>query len=231
MIYIPAGDFIMGTDPEEGARFSKNVDAPYLREEPKHKVSIPGYYIDKYEVTNEQYNEFLLATHHSRPVYWKKFDLLKWSRHPVIFISWNDARSYAAWAGKRLPTEAEWEKAARGTRGRIFPWGDSWFKKKLTGIGEYYPIDQISSFDVSPFGVRGMAANVSEWTADIFAPFKGSAYRDENYNKGMRVIKGGSYDNPGHYNTAFFYRSANRKAGIPENPYMDVGFRCALDAD
>jgi formylglycine-generating enzyme required for sulfatase activity len=116
MVYIPAGDFIMGNDggfPDD--------------ESPRHAVYLDAYYIDRYEVTNKQYKKFVRATGHRAPFHWINGNYaLAEGDHPVVGVSWEDAQAYASWAGKRLPTEAEWEKAARGSDGRIWPWGDHW---------------------------------------------------------------------------------------------------------
>jgi formylglycine-generating enzyme required for sulfatase activity len=113
MVLIPAGSFLMGTDtrlPDEG---------------PQHRVTLPPYYIDVYEVTNLQYKKFNDATNGRSPAHWRNRTFPKGKAdHPVVFVTWDNANEYCRWAGKRLPTDQEWEKAARGTDGRMFPWGD-----------------------------------------------------------------------------------------------------------
>jgi len=131
MVYIPAGEFIMGVDEEEGRKIAADLGQPFeslwIHEAyPKRRIHLPGFFIDRYEVTVEQWKRFLEATGEPhRPketVRW--FDVSHARLLPAAEISWSDARRYAEWAGKTLPTEAQWEKAARGTDGRLYPWGN-----------------------------------------------------------------------------------------------------------
>ena len=166
-VYIPPGPFTMGTD-------SPRADE---QDQPAHTVTLPGYYIDKYPVTNAEYARFVAATRHRPPLDWEQGrapagKLL----HPVTMVSWYDARDYCAWEGKRLPTEAEWEKAARGTDGRRWPWGNRMDPSRLN---TYYNVGATTAVDrypqgASPYGVMDLAGNVSEWTASDFAPYAGS---------------------------------------------------------
>ncbi|MFQ5901773.1 MAG: formylglycine-generating enzyme family protein, partial [Thermodesulfobacteriota bacterium] len=128
MALIPDGEFIMGSeevDVEAKALRFGSVKPWYLNERPKRKISLPAFYIDKYEVTNKEYKEFVDVMGHRPPDNWESgiYPEVQ-DDHPVIYVDWYDAYAYCAWRGKRLPTEAEWEKAARGTDGRRFPWGD-----------------------------------------------------------------------------------------------------------
>ena len=122
MILIPAGEFLMGS-PEEG---EGSAD-----EHPQHTVFLDAFYIDKYEVTNSQYKQFMRATGHRASLYWNSGEYNQ-PNQPVVGVDWHDAVAYAKWAGKRLPTEAEWEKAARGTDGRKYPWGTSGIAQNAT---------------------------------------------------------------------------------------------------
>jgi len=129
MILIPAGEFVMGSPNGEGED----------DEHPKHTVYLDAYYIDQHEVTNAEYKKFIDTTSHRVPQHWWKWAWRKeahypigMGRHPVVGVSWEDVNAYAQWAGKRLPTEAEWEKAARGTDGRMFPWGNK-FHQDIRG--------------------------------------------------------------------------------------------------
>jgi iron(II)-dependent oxidoreductase len=168
MIVIPAGDFLMGTDRKRSAE----------QDQPQHRVYLPAYRIDKYPVTNAQYARFVAATGHRPPLGWAGGRFPKGQElHPVTMVSWYDAVDYAKWAGKRLPTEAEWEKAARGIDGRRWPWGNDMDASRLN---TYYNVDSTSEVTRYPngasvYGVMDMAGNVSEWTADDFKLYPGSA--------------------------------------------------------
>jgi serine/threonine-protein kinase len=214
MVFIPAGEFTMGSN--DGGE----------NEKPQHRVTLDGYWIYKYPVTVAQYRQFCQATGRREPPPprwgWK-------DDHPIVNVSWNDAVAYCQWAGVRLPTEAEWEKAARGTDGRKYPWGDEWDAgkcnnyetgpKQTTAVGSYPQ-------GVSPFGVHDMAGNVWEWCADWY---------DRNYYRSApsknpkgpssgkyRVLRGGSWDNH-DYNARCALRDDIAPAGV--NDYY--GFRCA----
>lgn len=167
MIAVPAGDFAMGTDREQSDE----------QDRPAHHVHLAAYRIDKYPVTNAQYARFVAATGHRPPLDWKDGKIPDGElMHPVTMVSWFDAKSYAAWAKKRLPTEAEWEKAARGTEGRRWPWGDAMDAGRLN---TYYSVGHATDVTAypagaSPYGVMDMAGNVSQWTEDDFLPYPGS---------------------------------------------------------
>jgi formylglycine-generating enzyme required for sulfatase activity len=199
MILVPAGNFLMGDE--------------------KHSVHVDAFYIDKYPVTNAEYAKFVEATGHPPPPDWEEkggtypTDM---ANHPVVFVNWFDAQDYAAWAGKRLLTETEWEKAARGTDGRVYPWGD-WFDKVMcnaseAGIGGTTPVGKYSPFGDSPYRVCDMAGNVWEWTATDWTPGSSS-----------KVQRGGSFVNRGSY-----ARCAYRYLGVPEPRNPNVGFRCGM---
>ena len=240
MVVIPAGPFVMGTN-------YKNADA---QNRPQHKVDLPAYRIDKYLVTNAQYARFIAATGHRPPSSWKdgripEGELL----FPVTLVNWYDAAAYARWAGKRLPTEAEWEKAARGTDGRRWPWGNTMDPSRLN---TYYNVGSPSKVDAyvsgrSPYGVFDMAGNVSEWVQDDFLPyqnsdapadlFKGKVARvlseqDQamklsdlvEINKRYKVLRGGSWKSD-PFSTASFHRNY----ALPNFASDFFGFRCASD--
>ncbi len=178
MIYIPAGEFVMGNDkrhPDEG---------------PSHKVYIEAYYIDKYEVTNARYKEFVDATGHEPPPNWKNgtYPSDK-ERHPIIFVNWFDATGYCQWAGKRLPVEAEWEKAARDTDGRNYSWGNDFDLNKANVsvashlAGDSAPVGTFKE-DKSPYGVYAMVENVHEWTSSPYKPYSDKDSDNPDYNRG-----------------------------------------------
>jgi formylglycine-generating enzyme required for sulfatase activity len=199
MILIPAGNFLMGDE--------------------KQSVHVDAFYIDKYPVTNAEYAKFVESKGHPLPPNWKETGGTyppDRANHPVVFVNWFDAQDYAAWAGKRLLTEAQWEKAARGTDGRVYPWGD-WFDKAMcnaseAGVGGTTPVGKYSPFGDSPYKVSDMAGNVWEWTATDWAPGSSS-----------KVQRGGSFTNRGSY-----ARCAYRYLGVPEPRIPNVGFRCGM---
>ena len=203
-------------------------------EKPLRQVKLPPFLIDKYEVTNEEYYAFTSATGHEPPPTWGGRKPPKpRERHPVVFITWQDAVDFAKWGGKRLPTAEEWEVAARGPDKREFPWGNTFQEKEdqfLANCLEHWqfnksqapgttPVDQ-KDFEggVSAFGVYGLSGNVWEWTATP-APPKGTNPPPE-----FRVLKGGSFMTPWKA-----LRCANVLADDPRLPHPDVGFRCARD--
>ena len=243
MIQIPAGPFLMGTSNER-------ADA---QDRPQHSVELPAYWMDKYLVTNAQYARFVAATSHRPPLHWKGSRIPKGeSMRPVTMVTWYDATAYAKWAGKRLPTEAEWEKSGRGTDGRRWPWGN---KMEPQRLNTYYNIGSATDVNAypngaSPYGVMDMAGNVDEWTADDFAPYPGSdapadlfqgkvAVAASDKDRAMKVVdmmpistkgkykvlRGGSWKGD-PFSTATYHRNP-AWANYASDFY---GFRCAGDA-
>jgi serine/threonine-protein kinase len=190
-VTIPAGDFLMG---------STGADKmAYFDEKPQHQVYLPEYRISLTPVTNRQYSQFVAATGHRVPSDWKNGQIPSGKAdHPVVEITWHDAQAFCTWAEVRLPTEAEWEKAARGPEGRIWPWGNNAPTDKLcnfdgnaggtTSVGHY---PEGKSF----YGCLDMAGNVWEWTSTIFKdyPYKSDDGREDTKASGSRTLRGGSW--------------------------------------
>jgi iron(II)-dependent oxidoreductase len=204
MVRVPAGDFVMGSNARElGLREDFPGD-----ESPIHLVYLNSFWIDKYEVTNEQYREFVKATGYQEPIFWTEPDFAG-PRQPVIGVSWDDAVTYCKWRGMYLPTEAQWEKAARGIDGRKYPWGNDFPDEDENGIGglqnlranfnsRHYKTFDVGSFPkgVSPYGAWDMAGNVWEWCADWYVKDYYKVSPPENprgpYTGATRVVRGGA---------------------------------------
>jgi len=222
MVFVPAGKFVMGSELGE------------FDEEPRHVVDLDPFYIDKYEVTNEQYGRCVDAGECQRQSV-AHIEELMGAKQPVVGVGWFDGVAYCRFAGKRLPTEAEWEKAARGTDERRYPWGDEWLPDQVNlhhAEDGYAWTSPVGSFpkNVSPYGAYDMAGNAWEWTQDYWDRHY---YRDspEENPTGprtgtTRVMRGGSW----MYDVPFFARAHNRSPGKPLVRKRYVGFRCAKDA-
>ena len=218
MVYVPAGEFIMGSDEGDSD------------EQPVHTVYLDAFYIDRTEVTNAQYRECVEAGACDTPADTRYYDNADYAQHPVIWVSWNDADAYCRWVGKRLPTEAEWEKAARGTDGRTYPWGegiDCDHAQYGECAGQTVPVGSKSK-GVSPYGALDMAGNVWEWVTDWYdsdyyarSPFQDPQGPDSG---DYRVRRGGSW---GSY--VWYVRTAFRFYYHPSIAGNLVGFRCAQE--
>lgn len=216
MILIKGGAFVMGF----GDR-----NEPWG---PAHRATVSDFYIDKYEVTFRDYRQFVQQTGYMAEGKWKDFDLpgVK-DNFPVVGVTWNDAQAYAQWKGKRLPTEAEWEFAARGSDGRLYPWGDVW---KDNGTNYFVnqesqpvPVTNLPN-DAGPSGVFGLAGNVSEWVADIVSSYPGSTFQLPAREGVNRVFRGGSFDLEKDKCLTYW-----RGSYSPKYSDRSTGFRCASD--
>ncbi|MCL5998036.1 MAG: SUMF1/EgtB/PvdO family nonheme iron enzyme [Chloroflexi bacterium] len=230
-VRVPAGEFLMGSDP------ARDRDAQE-DEQPQHRVYVSAFYIGKVPITNAQYAAYARAMGREN----KAGSPSNKDDHPVVNVTWQEATDFCDWLSQatgqsfRLPTEAEWEKAARGTDSRIYPWGDEWDEKRLNG-GEggkkdTTPVGQYSPAGDSLYGVADMAGNVFEWVADWFGE---DEYKDHTRlnspvkdptgpaNGARRVFRGGSW-----YYEQFSARAAYRDRGDPDGRYFDVGFRVVL---
>ncbi len=236
MVYIGPGNAVIGTDASEEKDMSSSVGfrrKPYASEAPKHVVNVPGFYIDRYEVTFRQFKKFLDATHYPQPSLWRdSVDFEKLADYPVSAVTWNDADAFAKWAGKRLPTEIEWEKAARGKEGKRFVFGNA-FDAAKAGLArkDIIPVSK-AGFDKSPFGVIGMCGNISEWTESWYTAYQGNADKEKAYGKKYKVYRGGAWTllNGHRLFPEYYFRAAFRGYALPDMGLGDVGFRCAKDA-
>ena len=220
MVFVPAGAFRMGSgeaDPDA------EVD-----EKPQHDVVLDAFWIDRTEVTNAMYARCVQAGACTAPMHSSRYGLATHAGHPVTGVTWFQAQEYCAWAGRRLPTEAEWEKAARGPDGRLFPWGDGAPGSSLLNFdGQVGDTTTVGSYPAgaSPYGVLDMAGNVWEWTADWYAR---DYYADSPQanppgpaSGNLRVLRGGAWGVD-----AGAVRAANRFWAFPGRNDFD-GFRCA----
>jgi len=227
MVLIPSGSFTMGSG-----------DSGDFDEQPERVIYLDAYYIDKFEVTNADYARFakmLKRPSPMIPVFEEDVNLLKGDLQPVVGVSWEDAVDYCSWARNRLPTEAEWEKAARGEDGRTWPWGETFevsYANSRGGEDGYKYSAPVGSFENgrSPYGLYDMAGNVSEWVADWYdqfyykdAPFKNPKGPEEPGITKVLSYRGGSY-----MNTSHDLRGSKRFGGAhAKRGESTVGFRCA----
>jgi formylglycine-generating enzyme required for sulfatase activity len=221
MVLVPAGKFIMGSDDGDSD------------EQPTRVVDLDAYFIDAFEVTVEQYRSCVDAGTCAAPI---SASLCNWytsvpDNHPINCMYWNDADTYCRWAELRLPTEAEWEKAARGVDQRTFPWGEDFDRGKANygdgGIMRTTPVDAYPD-GVSPYGAWDMAGNVFDWVDDWYHEHHYSNAAANNpvgpESGSLRVLRGGS-----HWFDASLMRSSNREPYHPQQTDVDIGFRCARD--
>jgi formylglycine-generating enzyme required for sulfatase activity len=258
MVYVPAGEFEMGSD-DEGVGYAQGLcnedygdcGAGWFKDEqPAHTVSLDGFWIDRTEVTNAQYQQCVAAGDCEPPgktssrTHDTYYGNSAYEDYPVVYVSWHQATAYCGWVGGRLPTEAEWEFAARGPEGRIFPWGETLdgphlnycdtnceIEWKDTGIDDGYadtaPVENYPS-GASWCGAQDLAGNVWEWTADWYQEY--TAEKQVNptgpSSGRSRVLRGGSWDNE-LVDTRGTYRSRNPADGQSYN----IGFRCATSSE
>lgn len=215
MVLIPSGEFLMG-----------NYNSRNGREKSLHTVNVDAFYMDVYEVTIPRYLSFLRTTQRQEPKNWTQQNIAKSENRPVAEVSWHEAKAYCEFYGRRLPTEAEWEKAGRGTDGRIYPWGNQrpsggqysqyWYVggtrvSKARGTMEIGRIEA----GKSPYGVHDLTWNVDEWVADwaVDSPWPAKVIRGGTNPKGLRVPQ-----------------LDERYSCPPASNFTTVGFRCAQDA-
>ena len=220
MTLIPGGTAIIGNDQKELDRLFRHEHVPQdmvLDETPRQTVALSAFYLDRHEVTNADYKKFVDATRYQAPLNWQDGMYPPGAaRHPVTFVSWNDAQAYARWAGKRLPTAEEWEFAARGAQGLLYPWGNTFDTQRVNINQINKGIAPVGSFqdDVSPFQMYDMGGNVMEWTQ--------SHYQGDPE---FYVLKGGAWSSK-----RFEARGVNKTPGEASYQLSHIGFRCAKDA-
>jgi eukaryotic-like serine/threonine-protein kinase len=218
MALVPAGKFTFGT----------NAFSGLLGEDtgPQQEVDLPAFFIDKTEVTNAEYKAFCDATNYPVPPHWKNGTFPKGQdNHPVVRVNWYEAGAYAAWRGKRLPSETEWEKAARGTDGRMYPFGATWNPAHVVHGQEGPSAVGSKPAGASPYGVLDMSGNAYEWVDDWYQAYPGSKFKNAAFGTIYKVIRGGSFDG-GQDLFKVTYRGIMR----PGSRSLWVGFRCAKDA-
>jgi len=224
MILISAGEFLMGSDTSED-------------EKPRHKVYLDAFYIARYPVTNADYKRFVDTTQHAPPAHWKNGKIPQGKEnHPVVYVDWNDAVAYCKCAGVRLPTEAEWEKAASWDAAkkekRVYPWGKEFDKNKCNSaeskIGDTTPVGAYSAKGGdSAYGVADMAGNVWEWCSSLYHeyPYRADDGRENMQGSNPRVLRGGAF-----LNNEYDVRAACRIRLVPDDRYGNGGFRVVAGA-
>jgi formylglycine-generating enzyme required for sulfatase activity len=227
MAFVPSGEFVMGSNIDD-VRKVADVD-----EFPQRKIWLDDFYIDVHEVTNVQYKVFVDSMRVQAPPKWQNGNYgIGEDGLPVTSLTWEEAAAYAKFVGKRLPTEAEWEKAARGTDARQYPWGNAFDRNHANNGDRLLPIMSYPE-GVSPYGVFDMAGNAAEWVAGKYEAYprapgdvlpRDIPDRKEVFKGDRRIYRGGSWNT-----FPKFLRSANRESATPGKRWTYVGFRCAMD--
>jgi len=265
MVYVPAGEFLRGTSIDRARALAAQFGAYFAVETPQRSIDLDAYYMDKFEVTNQQYAQFLAVlapagrpyAHPQAPppkdpipAYW--YDRrLNGATHPVTGVDWYDAATYCHWAGRRLPTEAQWEKAARGPSGQEYPWGNTWnaayannaeltFGQPILSHTQWLQLlaplrlealqqltKPVGSFPegVSPYGVYDMGGNLWEWCQDSYQKdyYHSAPSRNPSgpSSSAYKVLRGGCWSS--HRG---MLRAAYRNYDLATDRHLEVGFRC-----
>jgi formylglycine-generating enzyme required for sulfatase activity len=216
MVMIPRGEFILGINPNEKIiQFMSDVTLS-LNAQPAQITYTKSFYIDQLEVSYDAFQRF-------KPKF--KYETKNLSE-PIRGVNWFEADAYCLSQRKRLPTEIEWEKAARGIDGRLFVWGDEFREENSNFSNQVRPIRSISS-DTSNYGVVDLNGNVSEWTDSWYKSYKNSKFKDSLYGKKVKVIRGGSFHKMKHGLMKEFAILPYRNFAPPQERFWDTGFRCA----
>ncbi len=225
MVYVPGGPFTMGTNQKDNPEAKVKIHA-YDDARPQHEMTLPPFYIDKTEVTNAEYKRYCDATGYPPPPHWPNGTYPEGEGDvPVTHVNWWEAGAYAAWASKRLPTEAEWEKAARGTDGRQYPWGNEWSVNNLVWNQKKPQAVGSKPSGASPYGALDMAGNVFEWVAGWYQAYPGSTLNLPEFGTSFKVCRGGGFDG-----FEFIARTLYRSIARPQTRSEWLGFRCVKDA-
>jgi len=218
MLLVPAGKFTMGRNEKDGGD---------EYERPAHQVTMKSFLIDRYEVTSEEYKKCVDEKRCRSPQGWVSGSYpAGTARHPVTGVTWDDANDYATWSGKRLPTEEEWEYAARGADGWRYPWGNEWKPELANADGASNGMVDVGTYKgVSPFGVFDMVGNAWEWTASELKPYPGGKL-SQKPGSDIKVLRGGNYETK-RENATTTYRYPYHARG--EVSYATSGFRCVKD--
>jgi formylglycine-generating enzyme required for sulfatase activity len=238
LLYVPAGEFTMGSDADDAVAECQKIRSFCPRdwftdEEPPHSVHVDDFWIDQTEVTNTMYAKCVAdgickePTDKSSNTHPSYYGNPEFDDYPVIHVDWNMAKTYCEWAGRRLPTEAEWEKAALGLDGRTYPWGED----ISCSLANYWGQDggcvgdttEVGSYmdGASAYGALDMSGNVSEWVQDWYDAYPGSTVSDPYYGTTYRVLRGGAWDY-----LEIFVR-ADRSKYVPAITDYNLGFRCS----
>jgi len=219
MVLIPSGEFTLGVSSDKNAPRFMSERTAGQNAQPQQQFFLEAFYIDRFEVT---YEDFM----HFKPQ--AKYKISN-SKEPVRGVSWYEADAYCLWVGKRLPTEFEWERAAKGDKDLLFVWGQE-FHKDWANFGKI--VQPVGSFekDVSPEGVYDMNGNVSEWTASWYLPYPNATHQDENFGAKYKVTRGGGIQKREHGFMKEFTTLPYRNFVPPSDRFWDTGFRCARSA-
>ncbi len=214
MVFIPQGYVYLGS----------NDGDP--NEKPQHRVELESFYIGKYEVTNQEYEAFVKATGHRAPAHWVGTQIPSGlEKHPVVWVSYEDAQAYCRWKNARLPTEAEWERAAKSTYRYDYPWGDTFDPNRANtweaGRKDTAPVGSFPLGD-SPFQVEDMAGNAFEWVSGKYEPYQGSSAKSKDFQENLNVLRGGSWN----FN-AYYARTTHRFPRPASEIARTYGFRIA----
>ena len=231
MILISEGPFTMGSSKEDIEWVVRTFHSAsrewYQDETPAQEIYLNSYYIDKMEVTNTKYKKYMAATGKPAPKFWDNPRFNK-PEQPVVGVHFDEAAEYCLWIGKRLPNEAEWEKAARGEDSRKFPWGNEPDPTlaNVLGLKDHHRYTSSTGNypkGMSPYGVMDMAGNVWEWTSGWYLPYPNSKYVNDMYGQTLKVVRGGSWNS-----NMDLARTAVRGKALPEQQQNYLGFRCVI---